>query len=179
MKKLFLFLLFIFGLQSFECNTQQIHEIERINNEKYQLKNEKLIFTFQTKNGKILTICMDKNEEYIVYRFGTSEQVEMEYPEQKDKSSFEKFEYSGWMRGGGVRNEGMRLDYLAFSVNHFKYVVYDTYFAVGNKSSTGIKVINTQTNKTTDIKGIYETLEGNLSDFRFDDRIKKGEELYD
>src|SRR5690606_10949271 len=109
----------------------------------------------------------------------TSEQVEMEYPEQKDKSSFEKFEYSGWMRGGGVRNEGMRLDYLAFSVNHFKYVVYDTYFAVGNKSSTGIKVINTQTNKTTDIKGIYETLEGNLSDFRFDDRIKKGEELYD
>lgn len=169
----------VVGLQSYECNAQNTREIERINNEKYQLKNENLILTFQTENRKILTICMDKNEGYIVYRFGTSEKVEMEYPENKDKSSFEKFEYSYWLRGGGIKNAGIDLNYLVFSINKFKYVVYHTYFAEGNKLNTGIKVINTQTNRITDFKGIYRTRKGTLSDFRFDDRIKKGEELYD
>lgn len=179
MKKIFVFIFLIFALQSYECNAQKINGIEKINNEKYQLKNENLIFSFQTKNAKILTVCIDKDEKYIVYRFGTSEKIEMEYPENKDKSSFGKFEYSGWERHGGVQNEGMRLDYLTFSVNNFKYIIYDTYFAVGDKSNIGIKVVNTETNQTTNIKGIYETQKGTLSDFRFDDRIKKGEELYD
>jgi len=182
MKKLFIFIFLVFGLKHYECNSQvkepQVDSLE-IYNEKYQLDNENLIFTFQTKKGKIVTICRDKNDEYIVYRFGTSEKVEMEYPENKDKSSFEKFEYSGWMRGGGVKNEGMRLDYLVFSVNNFKYIIYDTYFAVDDKSNIGIKVVNTQTNKTTDFKGVNKTRKGTLSDFRFDDSIKKGEELYD
>ena len=179
MKKFFILIFLFFGLQFYECNAQKINDIEKNNNEKYQLNNEDLIFSFQTKSAKILTVCIDKDGGYIVYRFGTSEKIEMEYPENKDKSSFGKFEYSGWMRGGGVRNEGMQLDYLVFTVNNFKYIIYDTYFAVGDKFNIGIKVINTQTNQTTNIKGIYETRKGILSDLRFDDRIKKGEELYD
>lgn len=182
MKKLFTFIFLVFVLQSYECNSQksetQSDDIE-IYNEKYQLENEKLIFAFQTKNRKIATICMDKKEEYIVYRFGTSEKIEMEYPENKDKSSFDKFEYSGWMRGGGIKNSEMQLDYLVFSVNNFKYIVYNTYFAEGDKLNIGIKVLDTQTNQTIDIKGIYGTRKGTLTDFKSDDRIKKGDELYD
>ena len=48
-----------------------------------------------------------------------------------------------------------------------------------DKSNIGIKVLDTQTNQTTDIKGIYGTRKGTLTDFKSDDRIKKGDELYD
>lgn len=150
-----------------------------ISNNSYQLENENLAFAFQTKNGKKLTICTDKDDAYIVYRFGTADKIEIEFPENKDETSFQKFEYTGWERGGGVQNEGMNLNYLAFSTNGFKYIIYDTYFAVGDKESVGIRVVNTQTKKQTDIKGIYKTIKGNLGDFRSDDRIPKGDELYD
>lgn len=157
----------------------KIEEKPIIGNNSYHLENEKLAFAFQTKNGKKLTVCTDKDNAYIVYRFGSADKIEIEFPENKDESSFQKFEYTGWERNGGVKNEGINLNYLTFSANGFKYIIYDTYFAVGDKQSVGIRVVNTKTNKQTDIKGIYKSIQGNLGDFRSDDRIPKGEELYD
>lgn len=70
----------------------------------------------------------------------------------------------------------MELKYLAFTNNGTKYVVYDTYFAEGNKANAGIKVIESK-NKITDLKGLKRTAKGNLSDLK--DKVKEGEELYD
>lgn len=204
MKKLITLLILTFALQSCENEKKKSRENDNIQleekektktkidssykdneinhtleNNKYQTENENLIFSFQTKNAKFLTICIDKDEKYIVYRYGTYEKIEMEFPESKNKNSFEKFEYSGWERHGGIQNEGMRLDYLTFSINNYKYIIYDTYYAVGDESNVGIKILNSETNQTTNIKGIYRTIKGSLSSFRFNDKIRKGDELYD
>ena len=142
----------------------------------YQLKNEKLVYHLKMKNGKQLSVCIDKDDKYIVYRYGSKNKIELEYPKEKDLSSFQKFEYSEYKRGGGIENSGMELKYLAFTNNGIKYVVYDTYFAEANKLSAGIKVIELQ-NKITDLKGLIKSRKGNLSDFK--DKVKDGDELYD
>lgn len=142
----------------------------------YQLKNEKLVYQLKMKNGKQLSVCIDKDEKYIVYRYGSKNKIELEYPKEKDFSSFQKFKYSGWSRGGGIKNSAMELKYLAFTNNGIKYVVYDTYFAEINKSNAGIKVIEFQ-NKITDLKGLKKSAKGNLSNLK--DKAKESEELYD
>ena len=142
----------------------------------YQLKNEKLVYQLKMKNGKQLSVCIDKDEKYIVYRYGSKNKIELEYPKEKDLSSFQKFEYSEYKRGGGIQNAAMELKYLAFTNNGIKYVVYDTYFAEINKSNAGIKVIEFQ-NKITDLKGLKKSAKGNLSNLK--DKAKESEELYD
>lgn len=131
----------------------------------YLLNNEELIFSFDTKNGKHVMVAKDKNNLYIVYRFGTKNKVEFEFA-GKSKESWSKFKYSFYLRGGGSQNEGMDLNYLYFTNDNFKYSIYDTYYAAGRDLNVGIKVTNLKTNKVTDITGVYKTKKGSLDDFR-------------
>ncbi|RRA96675.1 hypothetical protein [Paenimyroides viscosum] len=64
----------------------------------YQLKNEQLVYQLKMKNGKQLSVCIDKNENYIVYRYGSKNKIELEYPKEKNLSSFDMFEYSEYKR---------------------------------------------------------------------------------
>ncbi len=142
----------------------------------YQLKNEQLVYQLKMKNGKQLSVCIDKNENYIVYRYGSKNKIELEYPKEKNLSSFDMFEYSEYKRGGGTQNSAMELTYLAFTNNGIKYVIYDTYFSEVDKLEAGIKVKESETN-ITDLKGLTKSRKGNLSDLK--DKVKEGEELYD
>ena len=145
---------------------------------KYLLPNEEIIFSFKTKNGRILSLNKDKSDKYIVYRFGTKDNIELEYPE-KNKSSWNKFEYSYWLRGGGIDNEGIDLNYVTFTMGNIKYVIYDTYFSRGEEYAVGIKVIDLKTQKEIDISGLRKTRKGTIVDLRYNDLIKRGEEIYD
>jgi hypothetical protein len=129
------------------------------------LKNESEVFSFDTQNGKHVVLAKDKGNAYIVYRYGTKDSVEFEYPE-KNRDSWKKFKYSYYLRGGGAQNEGMDLNYLYFMNKGYKYSIYDTYYSVGNKSQLGISVTNLKTSKTVDIKGIQKTRKGTMIDFR-------------
>ncbi|MBP2282974.1 hypothetical protein H4V97_001292 [Flavobacterium sp. CG_23.5] len=144
--------------------------------QKYLLPNEKLIYGFETQNGKKLVLAKDKNDKYIIYRFGTKNKIEFEFPE-KTKASWDKFKYAFYLRGGGIQNEGMDLNYIKFINGNYKYVIYDTYYAVENEMSIGIKITNLKNNKTTDIKGKKSTQKGNLVDFRFNKLLKIEDEL--
>lgn len=145
---------FLLFLCSVSCYAQQ-----------YVLPNESVVLSFQTTNHKKVVLAKDVANKYLVYRFGTSDKVEMEYPE-KTKASFTKFKYSYYLRGGGVANEGMDLDYLYFYNNRFRYLIYKTYYARDAEYDTGVKVTDTISKKTVDIKGIYKTKKGTLSNFR-------------
>lgn len=147
--------------------------------QKFKLANEKVVFTFQTKNGKQVFLCKDSSNNYLVYRFGTKDKIEFEYPKIKDKTSWKKFAYSGWLRGGGIRNEGIDLNYLAFINEQTKYVLFYTYFANGERAEVGIRVIDLKTNKTTIIWGIKRTQKGGFSDIQELNLVSEGEELYD
>jgi len=129
------------------------------------LKTEEIILSFETKNGKKAVLAKDKMNLYIVYRYGTTNKIEFEFPD-KSKESWLKFKYSFYLRGGGASNDGMDLNYIHFTNKNFKYTIYDTYNVTDMKSNIGIKVTDLKTNKTTDIKGIYKSKKGTLVDFR-------------
>lgn len=142
------------------------------------LDNEELIYSFNTQNGKKVILCKDKDNKYIIYRFGHNSKVEFEFPD-KSKSSWKDFKYSFYLRGGGIQNEGMDLNYIYFIHNNYKYIIYDTYYAIGNKLNIGIKIIDLKTNKITNIKGNTKTRIGTLVDFRENKVLEIGEELFD
>ncbi len=146
--------------------------------QKYTLPNEEVIFSFDTKNGKKVTLNKDKNNKYIIYRFGTESKIEFEYPD-KLINSWKCFKYSFYLRGGGLQNEGMDLNYICFTNKNYKYVIYDSYFADGNKHKIGIKIIDITTDKTTDIRGNNKTRKGNMIDFRDNNLLEIGDELFD
>ncbi len=146
--------------------------------QKYKLENEETIFSFSTKNMKIVTLNRDKNNRYIIYRYGTTGEIEFEYPDTT-KSSWTKFTYSYYLRGGGVQNEGMDLDYVYFTNKNYKYIIYNTYYAVGEVIEVGIKIIDLKTGKQTNIKGDIKTRKGRLNDFRDNNLLKIGEEIFD
>jgi hypothetical protein len=45
--------------------------------------NEEVIYSFETKNGKRMTLVKDKKDGYIQYRFGSRNHVEMEFPSEQ------------------------------------------------------------------------------------------------
>lgn len=139
------------------------------------LKNESIILSFDTKNGKQVVLAKDSGNAYIVYRYGTIDSIEFEYP-KKNKDSWKKFKYSYYMRGGGDQNEGMDLNYLYFINKGYKYSIYDTYYAAGNESAIGINVTNLKTSKTIDIKGIKNSRKGTMIAFR-DNNLVQIEEV--
>jgi hypothetical protein len=131
----------------------------------YLLANEELIFSFNTKNGKHVVLAKDKNNSYIIYRFGTASKIEFEFP-GRSRESWLKVKYAFYLRGGGIQNDGMDLNYIYFSNNDFKYTIYDTYTTEDQKSDLGVRVTDLKTNKTTDIRGVYKSRKGTLAGFR-------------
>jgi len=132
-------------------------------------KNEELIFGFNTKKGKVLTIAKDRGGKYIIYRFGPPGKVEFEFPPD-GRDSYELMTYSSYMSPGNAD-----LNYLRFKNDDFMYVVYDEYGVDPDsgkgKKFVGIKLINQKKNKTYDIKGVTSTRRGSLMDLRFMDKV--------
>lgn len=145
--------------------------------QKYCLENEQILFEFKTQKNKKLIIAKDKLNKYLVYRYGTKDKIEFEYPSGK-LNSWKKFKFSTYLRGGGKANDGMDLNYLYFQVDDYKYVIYQEYLARTEEINYGIRVINLKNDKTTNIKAEPKTIKGSLSVFRDENKIEKGEELF-
>ncbi len=133
------------------------------------MDNENVIFSFITKNNKIMSICISKDESYIVYRYGTKAKIELEYPEDKN-NSWAKFKYSFYFRGGGAANEGIDLNYLKFNNNGYTYTVFQEYSAVDENTIYGIRIENSK-NKI-EIKGVPKSVIGTLINLRDNKKIK-------
>ncbi|HEX7869659.1 MAG TPA: hypothetical protein VF455_06040 [Chryseobacterium sp.] len=130
------------------------------------LPNEEVIYSFETKNGKKMSLVKDKTNKYIQYSFGTKNKVEMEFPAERTKESWKKFHYNSYWRGGGIQNAGMEIDNLSFNNNGYDYLLFRTYHAEGEVYTAGI-IIKDKKGKETRIKGNYKTVEGcicNLQD---------------
>ena len=143
----------------------------------FSLENEDVILEFETTNGKKLTISKDISDKYLVYRFGDKENIELEYPKQKN-NAWKKFTISNYLRGGGIENEGMDLKYLYFEIENYKYVIYQEYLAIKGKTEYGVRVFNLVSNKEIEIKANPNTIKGSLVSLIEHKKIKKGEELF-
>ncbi|MCD6063566.1 MAG: hypothetical protein K0R82_1477 [Flavipsychrobacter sp.] len=163
------FLISILSLFGFVAHAQDI----------YLLPNEEVIYSFETTNGKKVMVARETQNAYLVYRFGSKHKLEFEYP-TKDRNSWKKFSYSFLLRGGGIKNEGMDLNYLYFDNNGFRYVIYQTYYARGEERFAGVKVINLEEEGSVDVKAKYSTVEGSLGGFfRGEKLVRDGEELFE
>lgn len=132
----------------------------------YLRSNEEVVYSFDTKAGKKLVLVKDKGNEYIQYRFGSKDRVEMEFPSERNKESWKQFKYKSYHRGGGKQNAGMDLEYLTFLNKGYTYTLFKSYYAEDGSHSTGITVIDNK-GKSTDIDGIYKSIKGcicNLED---------------
>lgn len=135
---------------------------------------ETVLFSFKTKSGKSVVLCAGPENSYIVYRFGTNKNIELEYPAVLDGTSWKKFTYSFYFRGGGVQNDGEDLNYVTFSNNGYEYKIFSEYYSIGNKEETGI-IITDSNNKETKIKASASSIKGTLIDFRDNEKISKGQ----
>lgn len=143
---------------------------------------ETVVFSFATKAGKTAALCRGSKGAYLVYRFGTAAKVELQYPAKLDASSWQKFTYWAYSRGGGVANEGVESSQLAFKNGGVEYTMSDETRAVYDRNheedyrrSVGIDVkIN---GKTVSIVGLAATAVGDLSNVKNDGKVKMDEEM--
>lgn len=127
----------------------------------YLRSNEEMIYSFDTQSGKKMALVMDKGNEYIQYRFGSKDRIEMEFPLDRNKNSWKQFKYKSYHRGGGKQNAGMDLEYLNFINNGYTYSLFKAYYAEDGSLSTGITVTDSK-GKSTDINGIHKSIKGCL-----------------
>ena len=138
----------------------------------YLLPNEEIIYSFETKAGKKMTLVKDKQDQYIQYRFGSKNHVDMEFPAERTQDSWKKFKYKSYMRGGGKQNAAMELSYLTFTNKDYQYQLYKTYYAEDGSYNTGITVTDNK-GKETDIPGIYKTIKGCICNLQESTLIEK------
>ncbi|MFD3002978.1 hypothetical protein ACFS7Z_21615 [Pontibacter toksunensis] len=59
----------------------------------FENRNEEVIYSFRLINSsKVISICKDKVNRYLVFRFDTDKRIEFEYPEKLDSTSWKAFE---------------------------------------------------------------------------------------
>jgi hypothetical protein len=139
--------------------------------------NEELIFGFTTEKGKHVVLAKEKGNDYIVYRFGTKDKIELEYPKQH-KGSWETMTGSHYMRGG-TTDLNMELKYVFFTIRNYQYVVYENVMPDG-RNVIGVRVYDRKQNiKKTDISGKLDTQEGDLSIIIDSDLIQHSEDTFD
>ena len=112
-----------------------------------QKPGEEVIFAFSLKkSNKIVLVCNQKDDKYLVYRFGTKDKVELQYPGVLNTTSWKAFRYSGYSRGGGPGNLAMEMHSLTFKNNQVLYEIKDDSEAEHNENSASI-IVNTNGKK--------------------------------
>ncbi len=123
-------------------------------------KGEKLLFGFQTKSGKIVSIVLGPKKSYLLYRFG-KKHIEFEYPKDKN-NSFSKFSYYHYMRPSlGGTNAGEDVSHLYFSNNGYTYDIYEEYYDEEKSRNLGIIVCKGK-KRVAKIKGKAKSKKGSL-----------------
>lgn len=135
--------------------------------------NEALVFACKTKSGKSIYICREKKDTYLVYRYGTPQKIELQYPAVLDSTSWQQFSFKGYSRGGGKANAAMYYGFLTFSNNGADYEVYDTWNVEDDTINCGVSV--TSGGKVTDIKGLAKSRKGYLLALRDYEQIRQEE----
>ena len=143
---------------------------------------ETVVFSFATKAGKTAALCRGANGSYLVYRFGTAAKVELQYPTKLDASSWQKFTYWSYRRGGGAHNAGLETYRLTFVNNGVEYTIIDEVTALYDKQHEeiyprAVNVTVTVKGKEVTVVGNSDTAVGELVAVSHDHKVKLAEEM--
>jgi len=116
--------------------------------------DEQVIFSFRLKNSnKTALLCRQKNNRYLVYRFGTEGKIELQYPAILTATSWKEFKYDAYTRGGGPENSAEVENLVAFINNGTRNKLYENRASIYNeKGACGLIV---------EINGRKKQLNGN------------------
>lgn len=140
----------------------------------YIKPNEVELYSFRTYEGKKLSICKDTLDKYLIYRYGTEEKVELEFPKDKSKS-WDLFRYNYYLRDGGIQNEGMEENILSFTIGKYEYKIYDNYYSRGELYETGIVVFDDENYVEKTFKGEIDSKKGSLVSLRKYDILQEND----
>jgi hypothetical protein len=133
------------------------------------------LYCFATAKGKIVSVCVGPQQKYLVYRFGTAQKVELQYPAVLDASSWRKFTFASYMRPSmGGSNSGRDLNHLQFVSGKVRYTVFCD-FSDEEGEKVGVNV-NLGGGKEVFIKGLPKSVQGGLADLRDNDKVTRSEE---
>src|SRR5690348_4133630 len=89
-------------------------------------QNEEIVYSIRFKNsGQVASLCRDKGNKYLVYRFGKKDKVELTYPAQLNSASWKSFKFYGAKRFGGAANDAFVDYHVDFSNNGVKYQLFE------------------------------------------------------
>jgi len=131
---------------------------------------ETLLFGFEmAKSAKFVAFCTNKQDDYIVYRFGTSAKTELEYPAER-KGSWKQFTHVHFGEECDRKGKG---DYLVFTIGETAYSVRERCFfndrvaddknADTDAYQVDIEIKNTKSGKTTVLMGDEQSRAGTLA----------------
>jgi hypothetical protein len=99
--------------------------------------DERVIFSFRLKNSnKTAMLCRQKNNRYLVYRFGTEGKIELQYPAILTATSWKEFKYDGYTRGGGRENSAEVENSVTFINNGTRYKLYEDWAIYTTRKAT-------------------------------------------
>lgn len=124
------------------------------------LQTEDTVFSFETKSKKILSICKGIKGSYLTYKFGSPKNIEFQFPNLLDITSWKQFDFSGMRRGGGKMNAGFGDYSLSFENGNSEYTVFQEWSDEDDTYTIGITI--TGGGKPVTIKGLKKTQEGSL-----------------
>lgn len=84
--------------------------------------NEEIVMAFITKNRKIVTINADKNQEYIVFRYGDKDSIKFQYPKELNESSWNQFTYYSFVKNDNSYDAAEKYK-LSFFYNGIRYTI--------------------------------------------------------
>lgn len=159
MRNTFLLAVSLFFL-TFETYAQKVQKVQKIT-----MKNEETIFSFVTTENKTVMVAYEKQQNYVVFRYGTNEKIEVEVRESKTNAE-KKFKYSFFKRGTVKHTNYLDLNYLNVNVGSMQYVVYEDYISLGDEPEIGIIITDANVGERKEIKGDLTTKKGSLNFFK-------------
>ena len=127
-------------------------------------EGETNLLSFTTKNGKSVSLCVGAANKYLVYRYGTPSQTELQYPPALDASSWDKFTVTNYQKPSmGKANSAEDLHRLVFKNGNVTYTIYDdTSDANGHVCGVGVTMPG---KKEVFMQGNLKSVTGQLADF--------------
>ena len=144
----------------------------------YVRKNEHAIISFFTTNQKRVVVAVDNNDKYIVYRYGTKQHIELQYP-APDSNSWKKMQYYWYLRPSMGKNDGYDIYSLSFVADTFRYVVVQSNAGDEGGESLYVQVLNLKGSILATFPANRQTCKGHLMDLRdYEEILSKGMEEY-
>jgi hypothetical protein len=112
------------GVLALACSVATAADITTDGTESLCSSGDHIYFTCQTKNKKVISLCgkgAAEDPDYIYYRFGRKQKIELEFPDKKDRDSRNLFSYNSYSR--------YQTNYTAVSFRRgaYEYLIYKDY----------------------------------------------------